>query len=180
MPSQATKWLTPVPSVEWSASSLRERAFDLDFVGGLHWIADSDWGSATREPFAGFLHNCTDDCEVRARKLGFWLADRRIADSPKNRFRYEHRRFDYYNRRRLDLWDRLQPNQYLHAKPGAWGKLRDPSYLPTGNRWRKNGDLADRRFRPYEPPKNHTHGGGKVAGRPSAQPFIPPNEKSFC
>jgi hypothetical protein len=125
----ATTWLSPVPSIEWNSSSLREHSFDLVFVGGLHRIVDSDWGSARRGSFAGSLRACTNICKGRARKVGFWLADRRIAESPKDRFRYEHRRFDYHNRERLNLWDRLQPNQHLHAKLGAWGKVRDPSYL---------------------------------------------------
>jgi hypothetical protein len=168
----ATKWLSPVPSIEWNSSSLRERAFDLVFVGDLHWIVDSDWGCARRESFSGSLRACTNICEGRARKLGFWLADRRIAESPKDRLGYEHRRFDYHNRGRLNLWDRLQPNQHLHAKPGVWGKVRDPSYLQTGDQWAKNGDLADRRLRSEEPTKNHTHGDRKVVRRTSRQPFM--------
>jgi hypothetical protein len=168
----ATKWLSPVPSIKWNSSSLREHAFDLVFVGGLHWIVDSFWGSARRESFAGSLRAGTNICEGRARELGFWLADRRIAESPKDRFRYEHRGFDYHDRERLNLWDRLQSNQRLHAKPGAWGKVRDPSYLQTGDRWAKNGDLADRRLRSGEPTKNHTHGDRKVVRRTSRQPFF--------
>jgi hypothetical protein len=161
-----------VPSIEWNSSSLRERAFDLLFVGGLHWVVDSDWGSAIREPFARSLDDGANVCDVGARKLGFWLAARRIADSPKSCFRYEHRRLADHHRGHLDLWDRLQPNQYLHATPRGWGKVRDPSYLQTGDRWRKNSDPADRRFRSGEPPKNHTHGDGEIVRRSSTEHLL--------
>jgi hypothetical protein len=179
MASPATRWLSPVPPIEWNSSSLRERAFDLVFVGGLHRIVDSDWGSARREPFSGSCCACTNLCEGRARKPGFWLADRRIAESPKDRFPYEHRRFDYHNRGRLNLWDRLQPNQHLHAKPRVRGKVRDRSYLQTGDHWAKNGNLADRRLRSGEPSKNHAHGDRKVVRRTSPDPSSSQNEKSL-